>query len=318
LAEVILTTTPAKDHIGETPGADAHRHRTRRNRMPRDRRKAFQDEELGVMHTLLISAAELAGMRAAGDRKLRILDCRTRLDDPAFGARAYAEGHIPGALYANIDAEFAAPPGAGGRHPLPSPAALQARLRAWGIDDDDQIVTYDDAGGPFAARAWWCIRWLGHAAVAVLDGGLGAWTDALTREIPRPPAGNFSIRPSLTRTIDADGLLARLGAADLIDARARPRFEGREEPIDPVAGHIPGAACLPFQENLGPGGRFRSPAELAERFAGHGGETIAYCGSGVTAAHNILAMRIAGLPEPVLYPGSWSEWIRDPARPRVP
>lgn len=270
------------------------------------------------MHTLLISAAELTEMLAAGNRKLCILDCRTRLDDPGFGARAYAEGHIPGSVYANIDVDFAASPGDGGRHPLPRPADLQARLRTWGIDDDDQIVTYDDAGGPFAARAWWCIRWLGHAAVAVLDGGLAAWTGELTRAVPQPGAGSFSIRPSLTRTIDASGLLARLDTADLIDARARPRFEGREEPIDPVAGHIPGATCLPFQENLGPDGRFRHPADLARRFAGHGSDTVSYCGSGVTAAHNILAMRVAGLPEPLLYPGSWSEWIRDPSRPRVP
>jgi thiosulfate/3-mercaptopyruvate sulfurtransferase len=276
------------------------------------------------MHTTLISAAELAAALAGGARRLRILDCRTRLDDPGFGARAYAEGHLPGAVCANIDLDFAAPPGDGGRHPLPRPADLAARLRAWGIEDDDQIVTYDDAGGPFAARAWWCIRWLGHAAVAVLDGGLAAWTGPLTRDVPAPGPGNFTIRPSLTRTVDAAELLQRLHAADregrpdLIDARARPRFEGREEPIDPVAGHIPGAACLPFQENLGPDGRFRSPAELAARFAGHGGDTISYCGSGVTAAHNILAMRVAGLPEPTLYPGSWSEWIRDPSRPRVP
>ena len=270
------------------------------------------------MFTTLIPAAELAAALAADARGWRILDCRTRLDDPEFGARAYAEGHIPGAVYANIDLDFAAPPGAGGRHPLPEPDALAARLRGWGIDDSDQIVVYDDMGGPFAARAWWCIRWLGHAAVAVLDGGLKAWQADLTRAVPTSAPGNFSLRPSLTRTIDAAELRRRLGAVDLIDARARPRFEGREEPIDPVAGHIPGAVCLPFQENLAPDGRFRSPAELAARFAGHGADTISYCGSGVTAAHNILAMRIAGLPEPVLYPGSWSEWIRDPSRPRAP
>ncbi|MBX3705429.1 MAG: sulfurtransferase [Pseudomonadales bacterium] len=269
------------------------------------------------MHTTLIAPADLAALLAA-EAPVRILDCRARLDDHAFGARAYAEGHLPGAVYANVDTDFAAPPGAGGRHPLPDDARLAARLREWGIDDTDQIVTYDDAGGPFAARAWWCIRRLGHRAVAVLDGGFKAWQGELTATSPPTAPGNFSIRPPLTREIDATTLLARLDSADLVDARARPRFEGREEPIDPVAGHIPGAVCLPFQENLTPDGRFRAPVQLAERFAGHGPETICYCGSGVTAAHNILAMRIAGLPEPILYPGSWSDWIRDPARPRAP
>jgi len=281
-----------------------------------------------TMHTTLIGAGELAaalGSAAEGvGHRIRILDCRARLDDPGFGPRAYAEGHLPGAVYASIDLDFASPPGDGGRHPLPRAEDLAARLRAWGVDDDDQVVTYDDAGGAFAARAWWCIRWLGHAAVAVLDGGLKAWTGPLTREVPQPAPGGFSVRRSLTRTIEAVDIVRTIGTKDgaadldLIDARARPRFEGREEPIDPVAGHIPGAVCLPFQENLGPDGRFRAPAELAERFAGHGAATICYCGSGVTAAHNILAMRVAGLPEPVLYPGSWSEWIRDPARPRQP
>ena len=276
------------------------------------------------LYTTLISGAELAGALAAADSsapgRIRLLDCRTRLDDPAAGRRAYAEGHIPGAVYASIDQDFAAPPGPGGRHPLPPAEALQAQLRAWGINDDDQVVAYDDAGGPFAARAWWCLRWLGHAAVAVLDGGLKAWQGPgpLTAAEPHTNPGNFSIRATLTRTIEATELQRRLDTIDLIDARARPRFEGREEPIDPVAGHIPGAACLPFQDNLTSSGCFKTPELLAERFKDHGADTVSYCGSGVTAAHNILAMRIAGLPEPVLYVGSWSEWITDPARPRVP
>jgi thiosulfate/3-mercaptopyruvate sulfurtransferase len=270
------------------------------------------------VYTTLIASEALADALASGSPNLHILDCRTRLDDPGFGARAYAEGHIPGAVLASIDHDFAGPPGDGGRHPLPDPAALAARLRAWGIGDTDQVVAYDDAGGPFAARAWWCLRWLGHEAVAVLDGGFKAWSGELTRAVPQPAPGNFSIRPSLTRLVDAATVLNGLSGLDLIDARARPRFDGKEEPIDPVAGHIPGATCLPFQENLGPDGRFRKPAELAARFAGHGADTVSYCGSGVTAAHNILAMRVAGLPEPVLYAGSWSEWIRDPARPRAP
>jgi thiosulfate/3-mercaptopyruvate sulfurtransferase len=270
------------------------------------------------MHTTLVSGPELAAAVTAARPDLKLLDCRSRLDDPAFGARAYAEGHIPGAIYADIDQHFAAPPGVGGRHPLPDPAALAARLRAWGVSDGDQVVAYDDSGSPFAARVWWCLRWLGHAAVAVLDGGVSAWPGPLSAATVTVAPGNFSIRASLTRSIDAATLLARLTRADLIDARTRPRFEGREEPIDPIAGHIPGAVCLPFLDNLGPDGRFRSAAELAARFAGHSDDAIHYCGSGITAAHNVLATRIAGRPEPILYPGSWSEWIRDPGRPRAP
>lgn len=269
------------------------------------------------MYTTLITADQLAE-RLTEPGRLRLIDCRARLDDAGFGARAYAAGHLPGAVHGNLDTDFAAPPGTGGRHPLPDPDQLVLRLRAMGVSDDDQVVVYDDMGGAFAARAWWCLRWLGHAAVAVLDGGLAAWTGPLDATDARPPPGNFSRRPSLTRTIDANAVLGALPTLALIDARALPRFEGREEPIDPVAGHIPGAVCLPFQGNLGPDGRFLTPDRLAERFAEHGPDTVCYCGSGVTAAHNVLAMRIAGLPEPRLYPGSWSEWIRDPARPCSP
>jgi thiosulfate/3-mercaptopyruvate sulfurtransferase len=275
-----------------------------------------------VLYTTLISAADLALALATprGDAEIRVrlIDCRARLDDAGFGARAYAAGHLPGAVFASLEQDLSAPPGAGGRHPLPPAERLASRLRELGVNDDDQIVVYDDTGGSFAARAWWCLRFLGHDAVAVLDGGLAAWTGPLETDVAEPNTGEFSVRPSLTRTIDADGLLAVLDRADLVDARARPRFEGREEPIDPVAGHIPGASCLPFQGNLGPDGRFLSAAALRERFHGHGADTICYCGSGVTAAHNILAMRVAGLPEPRLYPGSWSEWIRDPSRPCEP
>ena len=269
------------------------------------------------MYTTLITANQLAE-RLTEPGGLRLIDCRARLDDTEFGARAYAAGHLPGAVHGNLDTDFAAPPGTGGRHPLPDPDQLVLRLRAMGVSDDDQVVVYDDMGGAFAARAWWCLRWLGHAAVAVLDGSLAAWTGPLDTTDPRPAPGHFSRRPSLTRTIDATSVLGALPTLIRVDARALPRFEGREEPIDPVAGHIPGAVCLPFQGNLGPDGRFLTPDRLAERFAEHGPDTVCYCGSGVTAAHNVLAMRIAGLPEPRLYPGSWSEWIRDPARPCLP
>jgi thiosulfate/3-mercaptopyruvate sulfurtransferase len=266
------------------------------------------------MHTTLITAETVA----ANPTAYRILDCRARLGDPDFGPRAYAEGHIPGAHYASLDHHFAAPPGAGGRHPLPDPERLRDSFRGWGIDDGDQIVVYDDAGGAFAARAWWCARWLGHAAVAVLDGGLAAWSGPQSQSQPVVEPGNFSIRPALTRTIDAPALLRQLSATRLVDARTQARFDAREEPIDPVAGHIPGAVCLPFQGNLDAAGRFKPPAALAERFAGLPDDTVCYCGSGVTAAHNVLAMRVAGRAEPILYPGSWSEWILDPTRPRAP
>ena len=248
---------------------------------------------------------------------VKFLDCRASLADPDQGRRLFEAGHIPGARYLSLDDDLAAPPGPGGRHPLPEPEDLAARLRTLGIGDEDQIVVYDDAGGAFAARAWWCLRWLGHEAVALLDGGLAAWPAPLTVETITPAPGNFSIRPTLTRTVDADTLLARLDDFTLVDARAEPRFHGLEEPIDPVAGHIPGAICRPFQENLDAGGRFHAPGVLAARFPA-GSDVVCYCGSGVTAAHNILAMRLAGLPEPMLYPGSWSEWIRDEERPRAP
>ena len=269
------------------------------------------------MYTTLIAPDALQPLLSPPLERVRLFDCRARLDDPDFGRAAYAAGHLPGALFASIDDDFAAAPGAGGRHPLPDPERLRDRFRAWGVNDGDQVVFYDDANGAFAARAWWCARWLGHAAAAVLDGGLAAWPEPLTTAVPEPEPGGFSIRPALTRTIDANGVLASLGRATLVDARNEARFRGEEEPIDPIAGHIPGAECRPFQGNLGPDGRFLTPDALAARFAGLEEPLICYCGSGITAAHNVLAMRRAGLPEPLLYPGSWSEWIRDPARPKA-
>jgi thiosulfate/3-mercaptopyruvate sulfurtransferase len=264
-------------------------------------------------HTLLITPSTAL----AAENSVKFVDCRASLADPDLGRRVYEAGHIAGAVYLSLDDDLAAPPGAGGRHPLPDPEILAARLRALGINDGDQVVVYDDAGGAFAARAWWCLRWLGHEAVAVLDGGLKDWPVPLSTETVTPAPGNFSIREPLTRTVDAATLAADLNAYTLVDARSEARFRGEEEPIDPVAGHIPGAICRPFQENLDDQGRFRAPRALAKRFPS-GENTVCYCGSGVTAAHNVLAMRLAGLPEPLLYPGSWSEWILDEARPRAP
>ncbi|TNF89754.1 MAG: sulfurtransferase [Gammaproteobacteria bacterium] len=260
------------------------------------------------MHTTIIDSQTVL------DHSVKFLDCRSTLGDPDAGRRAFEAGHITGALFLSLDDDLAATPGDGGRHPLPEPESLISRLRALGINDEDQVVVYDDAGGAYAARAWWCLRWLGHEAVAVLDGGLNAWPAPLSTEVIRPPAGNFSRRPALTRSLDVTALTADLAAYQLIDARAQARFDGLEEPIDPVAGHIPGAICLPFQGNLKEDGTFRSGTELAARFP-KGDNVVCYCGSGVTAAHNVLAMRIAGFDEPLLYPGSWSEWIRDDQRP---
>ncbi len=261
----------------------------------------------------IISAEELATNLNA----VRVLDCRARLGDPHAGGQAYAAGHIPGAIHADLDQDLADPPGKNGRHPLPARDRWLATCRRWGLNDEDAIVAYDDAGGAFAARAWWMLRWLGHGNVAVLDGGLQAWQraqpDSLLTQATQTAPGTFSDRRPLTRTVTAQDIASM--PATLVDARARARFEGREEPIDHTAGHIPGAVCLPNSENLNADGGFKSSETLAARFADLNGDIICYCGSGVTAAHNILAMISAGLPEPALYPGSWSEWIEDPSRP---
>ncbi|MCY4566299.1 MAG: sulfurtransferase [Gammaproteobacteria bacterium] len=260
---------------------------------------------------------EIDGLARLGSTA-RLFDCRTVLGDPEAGRRAYDEGHIPGALHADLDRHLAGSPGSGGRHPLPERSALAGRFAAWGVNSGDQMVFYDDAGGAFAARGWWLARWCGHETVAILDGGLAAWPGDLTTRVEVPGRGNFALRPPLTRTVTAAEIGRDGDRFSLIDARTRRRFDGIEEPIDRVAGHIPGAHCRPFQENLDASGRFRDAAELRGRFAGLENNPVCYCGSGLTAAHNVLAMRLAGFDEPALYPGSWSEWIADPARPVAP
>jgi thiosulfate/3-mercaptopyruvate sulfurtransferase len=192
-----------------------------------------------------------------------------------------------------------------------------AVVRRFGVQNHHQVVLYDDAGGAYAARAWWMFRWLGHSDVAVLDGGLASWTGDLERAEPAATTSDFQAKPALTKLISTADLAKTHASTDhrLLDARTQIRFDGKEEPIDPVAGHIPGAACFPFQENLGPTGSFQTAAWLKERFSDLGQDPICYCGSGVTACHNILAMHIAGLAEPTLYADSWSGWITDPARP---
>lgn len=262
-----------------------------------------------------------------------VLDCRAKLGDPNWGHDTFLAGHIPGAQHADLDKDLAAAPSAQGRHPLPERETFLACAQRWGIGADSQVVTYDDAGGPYAARAWWMLRWLGHAAVAVLDGGIQNWQHTFQYELekgpgrPRDPS-NLTLRQPLTREIHTDTILQSLEGSTnsrylLIDARSKARWAGKEEPIDPVAGHIPGAICHTFQTNLDDSGRFKSPQVLKQSFGSAlaaaadtpDREVVCYCGSGVTAAHNVLAMHIAGLPEPLLYPESWSGWITDPSRP---
>ena len=281
--------------------------------------------------TTLITAKELADHPTQG---LRILDCRGRLGDPAWGQMAFDQGHIPGAVHADMDRHLATQPNQHGRHPLPSPQAWLAQIQAWGIENQDQVVVYDDAGGSFAGRAWWMMRWLGHLNVAVLDGGLNNWSGSLTEPGGRVEAyspSQFQAATPLTKLSSAEDVLtlsttlmnaANTATEYLIDARALARFAGDEEPIDPVAGHIPGAVCLPFSDNLDDQGFFKAPDDLARRFLALGLErshkdpaVTIYCGSGVTAIHNILAMRIAGFGEAALYADSWSGWIVDANRP---
>lgn len=270
------------------------------------------------VYTTLIEPGELAGLD-----QVMIFDCSFVLTNPAAGRAIHADSHIPGARHADLEADLSGPIVAGqtGRHPLPDKSTFLEQVRAWGITADVQVVAYDQGPGAHAARLWWMLRWLGHAPVAVLNGGFGAWSGQsrpVTAAVSdAPPASDFSESPALTREVAATALPAPDHV--VLDAREHQRFIGAQEPIDPVAGHIPGARCAAFADNLGADGRFRSAAELGERFrnlgADDGADTICYCGSGVTAAHNILAMRHAGLPEPALYPGSWSEWIVDPSRP---
>lgn len=259
---------------------------------------------------------------------LLILDCRFALDDPAYGQRSYREGHIAGAQFADLERDLSGPihKGVTGRHPLPPPATLAQRLRDWGLHDTSTVVLYDDGPGAFAARAWWLLAWLGKRdGVYLLDGGLQAWRAAgypLSEALPQVAPGTFDGQPDHSLVLDAEQLHQRLGAPrlTLLDARALPRFRGDVEPLDPVAGHIPGARCAVFTDNLGSDGRFLAATELRQRFAAQlqerpASELVAYCGSGVTACHNLFALCLAGYPLAPLYAGSWSEWITDPARP---
>ncbi|MFN1265029.1 sulfurtransferase [Pseudomonas lundensis] len=275
--------------------------------------------------------AQLISPQALNERqsqpRLVILDCRFALEDPDYGLRSYAEGHIEGAQFADLERDLSGPvtKGVTGRHPLPDPDELIERLRGWGINNDSDVVLYDDGPGAFAARAWWLLAWLGKRdGVFVLDGGLKAWHAAgfpLNLDSVKLPRGHFDGAPDNQLLIKAQALQKRLNdpALTLIDARALPRFRGEVEPIDPVAGHIPGAQCAAFGENLDSSGRFLPVEQLKQRFAEKLGdrspdELVAYCGSGVTACHNLFALALAGYPLGKLYAGSWSEWINDPQR----
>ena len=274
----------------------------------------------------LISAAQLQQRLAEPD--LLVLDCRFALDDVTYGQRSFAEGHIPGAQYTDLERDLSGPiePGVTGRHPLPQPMHLLQRLRAWGLNPQSSVVLYDDGPGAFASRAWWLLAWLGKRdGVYLLDGGLKAWREAggaLTQDLVQTTPGRFSGNADASLVVSTTQLQKRLGDGQmtLLDARSLARFKGEVEPIDPVAGHIPGAHCAVFTDNLDSDGHFLDAAQLRQRFAGYLAERplnqlVAYCGSGVTACHNLFALCLAGYDLAPLYAGSWSEWITDSNRP---
>ncbi len=273
------------------------------------------------MKTTLVGVEDLAGSPS-----WRVVDCRFDLVDVQAGQAQYDQGHIPGAVYAHLEQVMSgAKTGSNGRHPLPTRESLADWLGAHGIGTNDQVVAYDAAGGAMAARLWWLLRWLGHEAVAVLDGGWQAWQAQglpVSQDAPQITPTRFEIRPSLVGTVETADVVANLDsrAALVVDARAAGRYAGIGETLDPKGGHIPGAVNRPFADNLGADGRFKPAAALRDDFLRVLGERtpqtmIAQCGSGVTACHNLLAMTHAGLPGAKLYPGSWSAWSSDDSRP---
>lgn len=277
-----------------------------------------------MTHTTLVSAEETAAH--LNDPQWIICDCRHDLTNYSAGYRAYRSGHIPGARFLHLDVDLSGPKtGLNGRHPLPHPATFCLRLGALGIANDQQIVTYDETGGAYAARLWWMLRWVGHTRVAVLDGGWQAWTQAglpVTVEQPAIEPVTYSGRAQPQTTVDSGEILAQLENRKtlVLDARSADRYRGENEMLDPVAGHIPGAINRFFRHNLGDDGRFKPPIVLKKEFGaalnGYAPEAIIHqCGSGVTACHNLLAMEVAGLAGSRLYPGSWSEWISNRKRP---
>jgi thiosulfate/3-mercaptopyruvate sulfurtransferase len=278
-----------------------------------------------VKYTTLISTGDLAPH--LDDPAFVVVDCRHDLGDVDAGERAYHQAHIPGARFMHMDRDLSgATTGSNGRHPLPDAATLAATMGRAAIDGSKQVVAYDQNSGMWASRLWWLLNWLGHDAVAVLDGGLDKWlaeARPTTRAVPPPAAGTF-VAGSPGPTSSAREILQHLddGSLFVLDARAAERYRGDLEPIDPVAGHIPGAHNRPYTQNLTPRGIFKPASLLAAEFEALLGKTaptavVHHCGSGITACHNVLAMALAGLPGSRLYPGSWSEWVADPARPVV-
>lgn len=294
------------------------------------------------MYTTLITAEQLKALQS-GDARLMVFDCTFDLMKPEAGAQQYRAAHVPGAVYANLDTDLSAkhgvagahgvvvakddgPPASGGRHPLPSREKFAAWLSSVGFANDMQAVVYDRNGANYCGRLWWMLKWMGHDAAAVLDGGLRGWQAAggavTNREEPSHFQSNFVAGKPLLTLVDTQTVAKRLEQADqtLIDARAAQRYRGEVEPLDPIAGHIPGALNRPFAENLGPDGKFKPAAQLRAEFesllAGRDPSTVVHqCGSGVSAVPNLLAMQIAGLGPTALYAGSWSEWSNTPGLP---
>ena len=278
-----------------------------------------------MTYTTLISTHELA--LHLHDPDWAIFDCRFALAEPERGRRDYRHEHIPGALYAHLNEDLAGPivPGVSGRHPLPAVEFIAGRFSAWGIDDTVQVVVYDESGGSIAARLWWMLRWLGHDAAAVLDGDWRKWKNegrAVSDHVEARPARSFVPRPRSDWLVTTAEVESRTQAAGykLLDSRTAERYRGENETIDPIAGHIPGAISAPYPDNLNADGAFRSPEELRTRFDSLLGSTppdraAFYCGSGVTAAHNLVALKHAGMGDARLYAGSWSEWITNRQRP---
>jgi thiosulfate/3-mercaptopyruvate sulfurtransferase len=274
----------------------------------------------------LIDAAGLAALLPTDDlaaERLRctVLDVRWRLAGPP-GRDDYLAGHMPGAAFVDLDADLSAPPGPGGRHPMPDLDTFQAALRSAGVRSDRPVVAYDDGDGMPAARLWWLLRWAGHRDVRVLDGGFGAWQRAgrpVESGSVSPEPGDFTVVPGGLPMVDAGGAAEYANRGALYDARTAARFRGENETVDPIAGRIPGAASLPYADLVHADGTLRSPDELRAVLTAAGvpesGKVAAYCGSGVTAAHTVLAMTTAGVPDVALYVGSWSDWITDPSRP---
>lgn len=261
----------------------------------------------------LIDVDELHGL--IDQQACIVVDCRADLEEQELGFRLYLEGHIPGARFASLDSDMADVPGSRGRHPLPEKHAFAETLENFGVSNESLVVTYDERNSMYASRFWWMVRWLGHERVRVLNGGFSAWTRAelpVETSVPSPKRASFEINAPLTRQVTVDEVKAFDGL--LLDARAEDRFHGMNESIDHTAGHIPGATCSPFMKNLDSAGKFLHTFDRFEGLA-ENADVVCYCGSGVSATHNILALLLSGHEEPALYPGSWSEWIEDPNRP---